>query len=116
MGFSLDGRFSKKPLLTLNPAITMKNIISRKEALLYASRLRKLEPAYSLAHPEGTVGQIDEDGRIVFSLPDLKDEFERILKENEAKEDQSKKEDKEDKEDKNKKPEKEEKKEDKKAS
>ena len=92
------------------------NIISRKEALLYASRLRKLEPAYSLAHPEGTVGQIDEDGRIVFSLPDLKDEFERILKENEAKEDQSKKEDKEDKEDNNKNPEKEEKKEDKKAS
>ena len=87
------------------------NIISRKEALLYASRLRKLEPAYSLAHPGGVVGQIDENGRIIFSMPDLKDQIENSIKEKEAKEDNS---EKEEKKDKNKKPEKEEKKEDKK--
>ena len=45
------------------------HIISRKEALIYADRLREFQSVYSLTHPQGSVGEIDEEGRILFSIP-----------------------------------------------
>lgn len=52
------------------------HIISRKEALIYAERLRAFESAYKLTHPQGNVGEIDENGHILFPIPSLEERLE----------------------------------------